>query len=104
MNPNNKKSGGNMSTTFAIRCLAACFVLYSLYDIVRAYFAGGEDAPTPFLLLLAVVVLGGGGAYIAYTAYKEWKRDPNEQATEEEPEEETAKALPEQTEETEQDV
>ena len=104
MNQNNRKTGGNMSSTFAIRCLAAVFVFYSLYDIVRAYFAGGEDAPSLLLLLLAILVLGGGGAFVAYSAYKEWKRDDSAQDETSGAEADEQAALPEETKETEQRV
>ena len=84
MDQNNQKSGGNFNATVAIRCLAAAFVFYSLYDIVRGYFVGGEEAPSLLLLILSIVVLGGGGVFIAWMAWKEWKKgsEPAQQSEE----------------------
>jgi len=103
MNQNNRKTGGNLSTTFAIRCLAAAYLLYSLFDIIRAYFGVGEDKPSLLLLLLSIVVLGGGGLFVACTAYREWKRSPGTQSadTSGAVTAEADAAIPGQTEETE---
>lgn len=97
MNQNHRGNTGNATTVF-IRCLAAGFVFYSLWEIVSAFLKGGEDAPSLTLLLLAIAVLGGGGVFIALMAWKEWKRykagqdAPAEEAPEETPQ------LPEETE------
>lgn len=64
-----------------LRFLGAGYVLYLLFDIVKSYFAGGEDAPKLYLVLIAVVILGGGSAWVLYTAWKEYKA--NKQAMEE---------------------
>lgn len=89
MGQNNQTSGGRFSHIVALRCLAAGFVLYSLFDIVRGYFAGGEEAPSLLLLILSVLVLGSGGVYIALMAWKEWKKGgtPSEQPASAEQEE-----------------
>lgn len=96
---NNRKNGGNMSLTFGIRVIAALFVFYSLFDIVKAYFAGGEDAPSLMLLALSALVLGGGGIFIAFMAWKEWKKP---QSGPEEPAENQLPEAAEGTEETEE--
>lgn len=38
---------------------------YMLWTIVRAYLAGGPDAPTVKILLLGIAVLGGGILFAA---------------------------------------
>lgn len=54
----------NRSTQIGNRIVLAGMVLLllasMLWTIVRAYFAGGPDAPTLKILLLGIAVLGGG--------------------------------------------
>ena len=79
-----------------------------LAQIVQGYIAGGEDAPSLGLLLLAIVVLGGGAVFIGVLGWKEWKKGKAEEAAAREvrraeaeaqeaeaPEESEADALPE---------
>jgi len=98
MEQNKRNTSANPTTVF-IRVIAAGFVLYSLWEIVSAFLKGGEDAPSLTLLLIAIVVLGGGGVFIALMAWKEWK---NYKAAQEAPAEEAAEeAVPQLPEETE---
>lgn len=52
-----------------------------LWTIIRAYFAGGPDAPTFPILLLGIAVLGGGIAFaVGYLLHllKRYPRKPAE--------------------------
>ena len=57
------------------RILAIGLVLYWLYDLVKSYLAGGEDAPSKTLLIIAIVVLGGGAVFMAVLTGYAWKLD-----------------------------
>ena len=70
-----RNNSGAFNLTVAIRVLAAGFVFYSLGEIVLGFLKGGEDAPSLTLLLISLVVLGGGGIYVALLAWKEYKKN-----------------------------
>ena len=59
---------------FGIRMIASAFVLYLLWGIVQNYIQGGPDAPSLTLLIVSIVLLGGGAAFVAITSYRTWKR------------------------------
>jgi len=71
----NRNNSGAFNLTVAIRVLAAGFVFYSLGEIILGFFKGGEDAPSLTLLLVSILVLGGGGAYVALMAWREYKKN-----------------------------
>lgn len=96
----------NPNNVLTIRIMGVLFVLYMLAQIVQGYIAGGEDAPSLGLLLLAIAVLGGGAVFIGVLGWKEWKKGKAEEAAAREvrraeaqeaeaPEESEADALPE---------
>ena len=90
-----RNNSGAFNLTVAIRVLAAGFVFYSLGEIVLAFFKGGEEAPSLTLLLVSILVLGGGGVYVALMAWREYKKNKDAlQEAETAPEE--APALPEE--------
>lgn len=70
---NNNFSKANRALLF--RLIAAGFVLYLLGDTVLAYLRGGDQAPTPALLAVSCLVLGGGAVVILIIAFKMWKLD-----------------------------
>lgn len=78
----------SMQTTLMIRVLAVGYILYMLYNIVKSYFAGGADAPSLTLLLVAILVLGGGSLWVAVVTWKDYKaykaQEAERQALEEE--------------------
>ena len=83
-----EKQPRNMQTTLMIRVLAVGYILYMLYNIVKSYFAGGADAPSLTLLLVAILVLGGGSLWVAVVTWKDYKaykaQEAERQALEEE--------------------
>ena len=72
----------NPNSLLAMRGLAVFAVLYMLWPIVQSYIAGGEEAPTLGMLLLAIAVLGGCAVFIAFLGWKEWKRAKADEAAE----------------------
>lgn len=81
----NNRRARNPNGVMGFRMAAIFVVLYMLYQVVRDYIQGGPDAPSVFLLILAIVVLGGGSIGLAITSYKLWK-DETKKEPEEEPE------------------
>jgi len=65
---------GNPTTMILFRLLAIGYVLWIMKDLVAAYIAGGEEAPSLWMLLGAIVLLGGGCVFIGIMSYKQWKR------------------------------
>ncbi len=59
----------NPTTLFGIRALAVGYLIYCLWQIIKMYMEGGEGAPSIWLLLLAIVVLGGGAVWIAIITF-----------------------------------
>lgn len=64
----------NMNNVMLFRLLGIGYVLYMAYDVVKAYFVGGEDAPSLTLVLLAVIVLGGGSVAVGILSWKDYKK------------------------------
>ena len=67
------KDPGNPTTMIMFRILAIGYVIWILKDLVQAYIAGGEEAPSLPLLLGAIVVLGAGCVVVAIMSYRQWK-------------------------------
>ena len=55
----------NMTTLIMVRLLAVGYCLYCLWQIIQMYIAGREEAPSIWLLLLGILVLGGGSVFVA---------------------------------------
>ena len=64
----------NPNNTVAFRLLAIGYISYLCINIIKLYMAGGPDAPSLTALVLGIVVLGGGAAFLAVLTYKEWKQ------------------------------
>lgn len=69
-----QRAPGNPTTMVMFRVLAIGYVLWMLKDVVKAYFEGGPEAPSGLLVLVAVLVLGGGCAWIGFMTFKQWKQ------------------------------
>lgn len=65
-------------STLTFRGLAVLLELYFLMELVKAYRAGGEDAPSLGVLILGIVVLGGGAVLLCFLAWREWKKAKEE--------------------------
>ena len=63
----------NPTTLFGIRALAVGYLLYCLWQIIKMYMEGGEGAPSIWLLLLGILVLGGGAVWIAIMTFLKLK-------------------------------
>ena len=66
------------------RLIAIGVVLYWLFGIVKAYIQGGPEAPSLTLLIVAIVVMGGGSAFIGWLTWKTWKKAKEEAVMSEE--------------------
>ena len=64
----------NPNNTVAFRLLAVGYIAYLCVSIVKLYMAGGPDAPSLTALILGIVFLGGGAAFLGVLTYNEWKR------------------------------
>lgn len=80
-----RKSTQDRPTQAGNRIVLAGTVLlllaYMLWTIVRAYLAGGPDAPTVKILLLGIAVLGGGILFAAsylISLLKQYPRKPED--------------------------
>lgn len=72
--PNNKPRIKNPSMMVTMYGAVIAVVLYMLWQIISAYRAGGEEAPTLTVLIVACVLLGGGCVFIACLAVRLWKQ------------------------------
>lgn len=68
----------NPNNIVAFRLLAIGYVGYLLINTIKLYTAGGPDAPSLGMLIFAIVLLGGGAAFIGIITFKEWKRSKAE--------------------------
>ena len=64
----------NPNTLLGVRVLAVGYLIYCLWSIIKMYMEGGEDAPSLWLLILAIVVLGGGAVFIAVVTVQKIKQ------------------------------
>ena len=68
------KDPGNPTTMILFRALAIGYVIWILKDLVAAYIAGGEEAPSLPMLIGAIVVLGAGCVVVGIMSYNQWKK------------------------------
>ena len=69
-----QKAPGNPTTMILFRVLAIGYVAWMLKDVVKAYFAGGPDAPSGIFVLCSCLVLGAGCVWIGIMSYKQYKQ------------------------------
>ena len=69
-----KKTPRNPSNVAMFRVIAIGYVAYLCINMVKLYLEGGPDAPSLTTLIIGLVVLGGGVAFMGFVSYKEWKR------------------------------
>ena len=73
-NEGREKRPVNPQTMMTIRLLAVGYLLYTVYDMIKLYRAGGEDAPSLLFLVAVVALFVAGSAWIAVVSYKQWKQ------------------------------
>lgn len=95
----------NPTNMVLIRVLAVGYLMYTLYNMITAYIAGGEDAPSLGLLIAAIVIFVGGSVWIGVISYKQYKqmKAAQQAAWEEEARLEAEAALLEENEEDHED-
>ena len=64
----------NPDAYMGFRMLAAGYLLYLTWDVIKLYRAGGADKPSLPLLIFSLLFLGGGAIFIAVITWKQWKR------------------------------
>ena len=57
------------------RVLGIGVVLYMLWQIIQSYLAQTADSPSLGFLIVAIVLLGGGCAFLGVVTYRNWKKD-----------------------------
>ena len=72
----------NPDAYFGFKLLAAGYLLYLVWDMIKMYREGGPDQPSVILLICSVVVLGGGALFIAISSYRLWRKFKQEAADE----------------------
>ena len=91
----------NPTTLLGIRALAVGYLIYCLWQIIKMFIEGGEQAPSIWLLLLAIVVLGGGAVWIAVVTLLKIKQLKEEERARLDEEDALLENSAEQTEEAE---
>ena len=69
----------NPNTLLGVRVLAVGYLSYCLWSIIKMYMEGGEEAPSLWLLILAIAVLGGGAVFIAVVTIQKIKQLKDEE-------------------------
>lgn len=85
----------NLNGRIGLYTLTTFFLGSMLFDIVKAYVAGGEGAPDIWVLLASVAVMGGGmifGIVNVWKMYQQQKAYNEEQKRQKALEEEAAEA------------
>lgn len=70
----------------AIYLIAAFYLCTLVYDLVKSYLAGGEEAPSGVFLALGTAVLGGGAALLVFFARRMFRMPSGAGGEEEDPE------------------
>lgn len=72
----------NEKAMLTIRAIAAVYLFYLAYDMVRMYMEGGPDQPSIGLLIGGTAFLVLGGAFIAYITIRDYRRMKKREAEE----------------------
>ena len=67
------RTPGNPTTMILFRALAVGYLIWILKDLVVAYMAGGEEAPSMTLLIVTFAVFCAGIAFIVISSIRQWK-------------------------------
>lgn len=77
---NRENTRRNPDATFGFRALAAGYMLYMLYDMIRMFVSGESDDLVA--LIFGIVILGGGGLFVLISSYITWRKEKAEQEEE----------------------
>lgn len=55
------------------RLFGIAVVLYWLGEMVVNFLKGGPDAPSVTMLIVAIIIMGGGAAFVGFLTWKAWK-------------------------------
>lgn len=72
-NQENTEQASNTDAVFGFRMLAVAYIGYTVYKVFSMYFAGGQDAPEIWMLVLSGL-LGLGALVFAISSYRTWKK------------------------------
>ncbi len=72
-NQENTEQTSNTDAVFGFRMLAVAYIGYTVYKVFSMYFAGGEDAPEIWMLVLSGL-LGLGALVFTISSYRTWKK------------------------------
>ena len=68
------KAPANPTNAMFFRVLAVGYVLWIMKDLVKAYLAGGPEAPSLTTLLVACILLGGGCVFVVVMSIRQYKQ------------------------------
>ncbi len=64
------------------RIMAVAYLLYIVFDLIKMYIKGGEDAPSLILVICTAVVFVGVSVWICWMTYHQYQDLKAEQALE----------------------
>jgi hypothetical protein len=72
----------NIKAMLAVRAVAAVYLLYMAYDMVKLYLEDTTEKPDLALVIGGAVFLVAGGIFIGILTYREWRAYQKKEAEE----------------------